>query len=49
VPDRFRIEAAAVVGRLGDPAMLDEKLRAREVPSGRKPVGELAFRGSFPG
>ena len=49
VPERLRIEAAAVVGRIGDPAMLDEKLRAREKPSGRKPISDLAFAGSFPG
>ena len=49
VPERYRIEAAAAVGRIGDPAMLDEKLRAREVPSGRKPVAEFAFRGGWPG
>ena len=48
-PERLRIEAAAVVGRIGDPAMLDEKLRAREKPSGRKPISDLAFAGSFPG
>ena len=48
VPERYRIEAAAVIGRIGDPAMLDEKQRAREHPSGRKPVEELVFRGSFP-
>jgi predicted oxidoreductase (fatty acid repression mutant protein) len=48
VPERWRIEAAAVVGRIGDPAMLDEKLRAREAPSGRKSVEEFAFAGSFP-
>jgi nitroreductase len=47
VPDRFRIEAAAVVGRVGDPATLDDRLRAREVPSGREPVSEHAFRGNF--
>jgi hypothetical protein len=48
VPERYRIEAAAAVGRIGDPATLDEKLRAREVPSGRKPVVEFAFRGGWP-
>jgi hypothetical protein len=48
VPERFRIEAAAVIGRLGDPAILPEKLRAREVPSGRKAVSEWAFRGGWP-
>jgi nitroreductase len=48
VPERWRIEAAAAVGRIGDPAMLDEKLRTREVPSGRKGVEEFVFRGGFP-
>jgi nitroreductase len=48
VPERYRIEAAAAVGRVGDPAMLEEKLRAREVPSGRRAVEEFAFAGSFP-
>ncbi|HEX6375393.1 MAG TPA: nitroreductase family protein [Allosphingosinicella sp.] len=48
IPERYRIEAAAVVGRIGDPATLPEKLRAREMPSGRKAVGEFAFRGSWP-
>jgi nitroreductase len=48
VPERFRFEAAAVVGRGGDVATLDEKLQAREVPSDRKPVGEFAFRGEWP-
>jgi nitroreductase len=48
VPDRYRIEAACVVGRIGDPATLDEKLRARETPSGRKPLSDFAFHGNFP-
>ena len=48
VPERYRIEAAAAVGRVGDPATLPEKLRAREGPSGRRPVSELAFRGKYP-
>ncbi len=49
VPERYRIEAACVVGRIGDPATLDEKLRAREKPSGRKPAVDFAFHGNFPG
>jgi nitroreductase len=48
VPERFRIEAAAVIGRIGDPAMLDERTRAREVPSGRRSIGEFVFAGNFP-
>jgi nitroreductase len=49
VPERFRIEAAAVIGRIGDPAILDERTRAREVPSARKPIGDFVFAGNFPG
>ena len=48
VPDRFRIEAAAVIGRIGDPAILPERMRAREMPSGRKPIADFAFAGNFP-
>lgn len=48
VPERYRIEAAAAVGRIGDPATLPEKLRAREFPSGRKPMEEFAFKGGWP-
>ncbi|MFL6856404.1 MAG: nitroreductase family protein [Allosphingosinicella sp.] len=48
LPERYQLNAACVVGRIGDPAMLDEKLRAREVPSDRKSVEEFAFAGDFP-
>jgi nitroreductase len=49
VPERYVIEAAAAIGRHGDPAILSEKLRARETPSGRNPLSDIAFHGSFPG
>ena len=48
VPDRYRFEAAAVIGRVGAIEVLEEKLRAREVPSDRKPVGDFAYRGEWP-
>ena len=48
VPERYRFEAAAVIGRVGDLSVLDEKLQAREVPSDRKPIAEFAFRGAWP-
>jgi nitroreductase len=48
VPERYRIEAAAAVGRIGDPMILPEKLRARELPSGRRAVSEFAFPGGWP-
>jgi nitroreductase len=48
VPDRFRMEAAVAVGHIADPSTLPEGLRAKEVPSGRNPVAEFAFAGTFP-
>ena len=48
VPERYRFEAAAVIGRAGPIETLDEKLREREVPSDRKPIAEFAFRGAWP-
>jgi nitroreductase len=48
VPDRYRIEAAVAIGKRGDPAILDEGLRAREMPNDRKPIEEIAFAGNFP-
>ena len=47
VPEGFRIEAAIAIGRRGDPATLPEGLRERETPSDRKPLGEIAYPGSF--
>lgn len=49
VPDRFRIEAAAAIGRRIDPENLPDELRARETPSDRKPIAEIAHAGGFPG
>lgn len=48
IPDRYALNAACVIGRIGDPAQLDEKLRARETPSDRKPLADFVFRGGFP-
>jgi nitroreductase len=47
VPAGFRAEAVYAVGRLGDPAKLPEPLRARERPSARLPLAQLAFEGTF--
>jgi nitroreductase len=47
VPERFRLEAAAVFGRRGDKALLPEGLQAREGPSDRRPLADLVFRGRF--
>lgn len=48
VPERFRIEAAVAVGRRADPSILPDYLQAREAPSDRRPVAEIAFAGDFP-
>ena len=49
VPERFRVDAACVIGRVGSLDVLDAKLQAREVPSDRKPIADFAFAGDFPG
>jgi nitroreductase len=43
--DRYKVEVAVAIGRRGDAAALPEALQAREAPSGRLPVSELAFNG----
>ncbi len=48
VPDEYSIEAMAAVGHPGSRADLPEKLRAREKPSGRKPLAEIQREGAFP-
>jgi nitroreductase len=48
VPERFRVDAACAIGKAGALEYLDEKYHAREIPSDRRPVGEIAFAGDFP-
>lgn len=48
LPDRYQLNAACVVGRIGDPVQLDEKQRAREFPSDRKPQAEFVHAGNWP-
>jgi nitroreductase len=45
---RYHIEAAVAIGRIGDADSLPEALRAREFPSPRKPLSEIAFQGILP-
>lgn len=47
--DGHRVEAAIAIGRKGDPSLLPEGLRAREVPSGRNPLAQTVFEGKFTG
>lgn len=49
VPEDFNVEAMFAVGRPGRVEDLPEPLRAREVPSSRKTVSEIAWEGPFSG
>lgn len=49
LPEGFRVEAAAAIGCMAAKETLPEELQSREVPSGRKPVYEIAFEGKFSG
>ena len=48
VPKGHKVEAVYAIGRKGNPASLPEELRARESPSARRSLAELAFEGGFP-
>lgn len=47
IPDDYDVQCMIALGRPGDPDQLPEMLREREVPTGRKPVGEFARAGKF--
>ncbi|HEY0294045.1 MAG TPA: nitroreductase family protein [Bordetella sp.] len=47
VPDGYEIEAGVALGRQGDKSTLPEGLQAREVPSGRRALGEITAEGKF--
>ncbi|MDT5155954.1 MAG: hypothetical protein QOH51_311 [Acidobacteriota bacterium] len=47
IPEGFRVEAMAAVGRPGDPATLSEEMKKREAPSDRKPLAEIICEGAF--
>lgn len=47
VPSDFAIHTAVAIGRPGPIESLPEDLRAREVPSDRRPLAESAFEGRF--
>jgi nitroreductase len=48
VPDDLAVECMVAVGRPGPADRLPERLRAREVPSGRLPLSDLAAAGPAP-
>lgn len=45
VPDRYELHAVIALGYRGDKNSLPERIREREVPSGRKPLSEVVFEG----
>lgn len=47
VPATHELHAVVALGRRGDAATLPEALRARELPSPRKPLSELVAEGHF--
>ena len=49
IPEGYRVEAAAAIGRIADRSTLPDDLAEREFPSKRKPVSEIAFEGRFAG
>lgn len=49
LPEDVKIECVVALGRPGDVALLPEAVQARETPSGRRPVAELAFEARWGG
>jgi nitroreductase len=47
-PDGYAVQAMVAIGRPGNVEDLPERLQAREVPSGRKPLAQLVFEGRLP-
>ena len=47
IPAGYRVEAAIAIGRRGPASLLPEKLAARERPSDRRPLTDLALEGGF--
>jgi len=49
IPERFDVQIAFAVGKLGDPADLPDGLREREIPSTRRALADTAWTGQFKG
>jgi nitroreductase len=47
IPSDFEIMAVFAIGKRGDESLLPEDVRAREVPSSRRPVSESVMEGHF--
>jgi nitroreductase len=48
IPADYRVEAAIAIGRRGPASLLPEKLAAREKPSDRLALADIALEGGFP-
>jgi nitroreductase len=49
IPDDFRVEAMAAVGKPGPISVLPEDFQARESPNTRRAITEVVFEGKYPG
>jgi nitroreductase len=47
IPAEYELQAAIVIGKLGDKSLLPANLQEREQPSPRKPLAELIAEGGF--
>jgi nitroreductase len=47
MPEAYAVHAMLAIGKPGPITELPADLQAREVPSDRKPVGDISFEGSF--
>jgi nitroreductase len=47
IPEDFTVEAMLAIGKPGKKENLPQELQEKEVPSGRKPLADLIFKGSF--
>ena len=47
IPEHYAVEMMIAVGKPGDPQLLKESLRAREVPSDRRPLAQTVCEGVF--
>ncbi len=47
IPEDYRVEAMAAVGRPAPTTVLSEALQARETPSDRRPLGETVCEGAW--
>jgi nitroreductase len=47
IPDEFKVEAMAAIGKPGPIDVLPPDFQSRETPSSRRPLDELVFNGPF--